>query len=155
VPDDRPTDELYELREDVEDLDMDRVFQWLSVESYWAAGRAREVVERSFAGAAATAAIYPADGGIGGIGPQVAVARLVSDGATFAWLCDVYVDAAHRGRGLGTRLAGWAADWAERHGVHRTMLATRDAHGVYAAVGFRPLSDPQRWMMLDRRASAG
>jgi GNAT superfamily N-acetyltransferase len=133
----------YRLSDDPAELDMDRVFGWLSGESYWAMGRARDVVERSFAGSY-PAGIYLPDG-------QVAVARIVSDGATFAWLCDLYVDAGHRGRGLGKRLATWAVDWIERRGVARIVLATRDAHAMYASVGFQSLQRPQWWMELDRR----
>src|SRR5512138_270430 len=115
---------------------MDRVFQWLSVESYWAKDRDRDLVERSFA-SSFPVGIYSAD-------QQVAVARIVSDSATFAWLCDVFVDTAHRGHGLGKRLAQWAVDWADRRGVNRIVLATADAHGVYASVGFVPFANPQR-----------
>ena len=79
----------------------------------------------------------------------MAFARAVTDGATFAWLCDVYVDPAERGRGLGT----WLADRARRPhlleiGVPRVLLATWDAHGVYAKAGFTPLARPERWMEL-------
>jgi GNAT superfamily N-acetyltransferase len=133
----------YRLSEDPAELDMERVFDWLSRRSYWALGRARDVVERSFAGS------YPV--GLYAGTELVAVARIVSDRATFAWLCDVYVDERHRGRGLGTRLAGWATDWARRHGVPRIILATKDAHGVYAAAGFQPFRSPERWMEIDRR----
>ena len=124
-------------------LDMDRIFRWLSVESFWAKGRDRDVIERAFAGSHPVGA-YMAD-------QQVAVARIISDRATFAWLADVFVDKAHRGRGLGNRLSRWAVDWMEQHGVQRMMLATADAHGVYATVGFEPLKHPQRLMEIDRR----
>jgi GNAT superfamily N-acetyltransferase len=86
---------------------------------------------------------------------QVAVARIVSDRATFAWLCDVYVDPDHRGRGLGTMLANWTVEWAERHGVKRVVLATLDAHGVYAKAGFVPVGHPERWMEIDTRPPFG
>jgi GNAT superfamily N-acetyltransferase len=134
----------YRLSEDPADLDLDRVFAWLSGESYWAKGRPRDVVERSFAGSASCGVYSDRDG-------QVAVARLVSDGATFAWFCDVYVDAAHRGRGLGDALARWAVQWAERNGVNRLLLGTRDAHEVYRRVGFEPLRHPSLWMEIDHR----
>jgi GNAT superfamily N-acetyltransferase len=134
----------YTLDEDPARLDMDRVADWLSGEAYWAKGRPREVVETSFAGSASCGAYSDEHG-------QVAVARLVSDGATFAWLCDVYVDAAHRGRGLGEALARWSVEWCEQRGVHRILLATRDAHEVYRRVGFVPCADPDLWMEIDRR----
>lgn len=133
----------YRFSEDPAELDLDRVFQWISHEAYWAKGRERRAVERSFANSFPLG-VYGPDG-------QVAVARIVSDEATFAWLCDVFVDAGHRGRGLGTRIARWAVDWAEGRGVPRIVLATLDAHDVYASAGFTPLTHPQRWMQIDRR----
>jgi GNAT superfamily N-acetyltransferase len=138
------TETTYRLSEDPADLDMDRVFDWLSGDAYWALGRPRDVVERSFAGSF-VCGLYAEEHG------QVAVARLVSDGATYAWFCDVYVDPAHRGRGLGGRLAQWAVDWAEQRHVHRVLLATRDAHEVYARVGFEPLRRSDIFMEIDRR----
>ncbi|WP_433371531.1 GNAT family N-acetyltransferase [Actinoplanes sp. CA-142083] len=138
----------YRLSEDPADLDMDSVVRWISLDAYWAKGRTREVIERSFANSFPVG-LYADDG------RQAAVARIVSDRATFTWLCDVYVDPAHRGRGLGTLLAGWAVEWAERHGVKRVMLATLDAHGVYAKAGFVPMAHPERWMEIDNRPSFG
>src|SRR3954469_15051551 len=97
----------YLLSEDPTDLDMDRVVRWISGDAYWAKGRPSEAGERSFANS------FPA-GLYGTDGKQVAVARIVSDRATFAWLCDVYVDPDHRGRRLGTMLAEWSVRWRER-----------------------------------------
>ena len=138
----------YRLSEDPTDLDLDRVVRWISTDAYWAVGRTREIVERSFANSV-PAGIYAYDG------QQVAVARIVSDRATFAWLCDVYVDRDHRGRGLGTVLANWAVTWAQRHGIKRVVLATVDAHEVYAKAGFAPVGHPERWMEIDTRPSFG
>jgi predicted GNAT family acetyltransferase len=77
----------------------------------------------------------------------VAYARVVTDHANFAWLCDVYVDRDHRGRGLATRLVAAVAERLDELGVRRTLLSTRDAHQVYAAIGFEPLPDPTMWMI--------
>jgi GNAT superfamily N-acetyltransferase len=87
----------------------------------------------------------------GSNGSQVAVARVVTDGATFAWLADVYVARGERGKGLGTWLVRTVRDYLAGLGVPRILLATADAHGVYEALGFTPLADPSRWMELDRR----
>jgi GNAT superfamily N-acetyltransferase len=133
----------YRLSDERAELDMDRIFHWLNVESFWAKGRPRDVIERAFAGSYPVGA-YTED-------QQVAVARIISDGATFGWLADVFVDVPHRGRGLGIRLAQWAVDWMQQRGVQRMVLATADAHGVYATVGFQPLQHPQRLMEIDRR----
>lgn len=124
-------------------MDLDRVHGWLSGESYWAAGRPRDVVDRSFA-ASLGVGVY--DGAT-----QVAVARVVTDQATFAWVCDVFVDPAHRGRGIGTWLMAAVTEHLRNQGVLRAVLATRDAHEVYAGVGFQPLAAPERWMEIDRR----
>lgn len=117
--------------------------RWLSGESYWAAGRARDVVDRSFA-ASLGVGVYDGD-------TQVGVARVVTDHATFAWVCDVFVEAGYRGRGIGTWLMAAITGHLQAEGVRRVVLATRDAHEVYAGVGFRPLAAPERWMEIDRR----
>ncbi|MGA5305748.1 GNAT family N-acetyltransferase [Nucisporomicrobium flavum] len=127
---------------------MDSVACWISTDAYWAKGRTPEVIERSFANS------FPA-GVYGPGGVQVAVARIVSDRATFAWLCDVYVDSDHRSRGLGAMLANWAVEWAERHGIKRVVLATLDAHGVYEKAGFTAIGHPERWMEIDTRPPFG
>ncbi|MEW2441485.1 GNAT family N-acetyltransferase [Micromonospora marina] len=136
----------YEISTDPDRIDLDRVHVWLATDAYWALGRDRETVARAFAGSIGFGVYRPADG------RQVAVARVVTDGATFAWLCDVYVDPAERGRGLGTWLAGAVRDHLGELGVSRILLATLDAHGVYAKIGFRPVV-ADRWMELDQRVT--
>ena len=138
----------YRLSEDPADLDLDRVVQWITTDAYWAQGRTREIVERSFAHSVPVGLYSPDDS-------QVAVARIVSDQATFAWLCDVYVEPGHRGHGLGTTIANWSVEWAARHGIKRVVLATLDAHTVYGKAGFVPLAHPERWMNIDTRPPFG
>jgi GNAT superfamily N-acetyltransferase len=75
----------------------------------------------------------------------------VTDHATFAYLCDVYVDRAVRGKGLGTALAGAVRDRLAPLGLRRVLLATDDAHGVYEKAGFAPITDPEKWMALKPR----
>jgi GNAT superfamily N-acetyltransferase len=133
----------YELSTDPDRIDVDRVYDWLSTDAYWAKGRPREIVERSFANSVLFG-IYKSN-------EQVAFARVVTDRATFAWLCDVYVDPAERGHGLGTWLAEAARDTLAEIGVLRIILATWDAHGVYAKAGFVQVARPDRWMEIDRR----
>ncbi|WDZ86352.1 GNAT family N-acetyltransferase [Micromonospora cathayae] len=135
----------YQLSTDPTRLDLDLVHRWLSTDAYWAMGRDRELVVRAFAGSIGYGVYRPGDGG------QVGVARVVTDRATFGWLCDVYVDPAERGRGLGTWLADAVRDHLADLGVRRILLATNDAHDVYAKAGFTPLPEPARWMQLDRR----
>ncbi|MEU8259351.1 GNAT family N-acetyltransferase [Micromonospora sp. NPDC048999] len=136
----------YQLSTDPARLDLDRVHRWLATDAYWAIGRERATVGRAFAGSIGFGVYRPGDG------QQVAVARVVTDRATFAWLCDVYVDRAERGRGLGTWLAGAVRDHLAELGVRRIVLSTADAHGVYAKVGFTPV-EPDRWMHLDQRVT--
>ena len=82
-----------------------------------------------------------------GDGEQVAYARVLTDRASFAWLCDVYVARDHRGRGVGHRLLEAVVEHLEPMGLSRVLLATRDAHEVYARVGFEPLPEPDMFMI--------
>ena len=138
-------DDGYVLSTDPARIDLDRVYGWLSTDAYWAKGRSRETVVRSIKASTVFGIYRPGDGA------QVAFARALTDGATFAWLCDVYVDPAERGRGLGTWLATATKDHLLETGVRRVLLATWDAHGVYAKAGYAPLAAPEQWMELDLR----
>lgn len=132
----------YRLRDD--GLDVDLIHRWLAEDSYWAAGRARETVARSLRHSYCL-------GVFTNEGRQVGVARSVTDWATFAWIADVYIDREHRGRGLGRWLVGELRDRLEEAGIPRLVLATKDAHGVYEALGFAPLARPERYMEIDKR----
>jgi len=133
----------YVLTSDPGRVDIDRVHAWLSQESYWAKGRERAVVERSIAGSRPYS-VYSQ-------GQQAAFARVVTDEATFAWICDVFVDEHHRGRGLGTWLVESIVEDLAVLGVQRFLLATRDAHEVYRRCGFVAMKGADRWMEIDRR----
>lgn len=137
-------DDGYLLSDDPDRIDIDRVHRWLSTDAYWALGRSRETVVRAFRASRPFGIYTERDGS------QVAVARVVTDGATFAWLCDVYVARGERGKGLGSWLVRTIREHLADLDVRRILLATADAHGVYAALGFTPLADPNRWMELDR-----
>jgi GNAT superfamily N-acetyltransferase len=129
----------YDLRTDLADMDLDRVHEWLSTDAYWALGRTRDNVD--------TAARNSLNYGVFRAGEQVAYARVVTDHANFAWLCDVYVDRDHRGRGLGRLMVEAVIARLDELGVRRTLLATGTAHGVYEPLGFTPLPDPSMWMV--------
>ncbi|WP_433584098.1 GNAT family N-acetyltransferase [Microbacterium hydrocarbonoxydans] len=121
-------------------IDRARVHAWLSEDAYWAKGRSRETQDAAI-DASRNYGIWDADG------EQVAYARVVTDGVTFAWLCDVFVDPGIRGGGVGkTLIEGVLAD-LEPLGLRRVMLATADAHGLYARYGFAPAEDPNRFMI--------
>jgi GNAT superfamily N-acetyltransferase len=137
-------DDGYELDTDTSRLDLPRVTQWLATDAYWALGRSGDVIRRSVEGSLCFG-VYAPDG------EQVAITRVVTDMTTFAWICDVYVARDRRGNGIGT----WMVDRVRRvlgdAGVKRIVLATADAHEVYAKIGFRPLLAPDRWMEIDER----
>ena len=140
--------EDYEVCSDLSRMDLDRVHQWLCTDAFWALGRTRETVEI----AARNSLNF---GAFDRDGVQVAYARVATDRATFAWLCDVYVDRDHRGRGLGTRLAETVVARLRPMGLKRVLLATPDAHEVYARVGFVPMPNPEDLMILGEPPGEG
>ena len=137
----------YRLTCDEERLSLDTIWRWLSTDAYWTAGRSRESVEASIE----NSFLY---GVLDGEGEIVAFARALTDRATFLWVCDVYVNRASRGQGLGTWMVAEVVDHWTKVGVPRFLLATRDAHEVYAKVGFSPVASPDRYMEIDRRPKA-
>ncbi len=132
----------YEISTDPARLDAELVHQWLSSDAYWALGRTREKQDVAIAGSLNFGAYHSTSGA------QVGYARVVTDQATFAWLCDVYVAPAARGNGLGTALAAAVRDHLAPYGVSYILLATTTAHAIYARVGFTPLTKPEKWMAL-------
>ncbi|MFI8263202.1 MULTISPECIES: GNAT family N-acetyltransferase [unclassified Streptomyces] len=131
-----------ELSTDPARLDAELIHRWLSEDSYWALGRSREKQDEAIAHSLNFGVYDTASGA------QLGYARVVTDRATFAWLCDVYVDRAARGRSLGTGLVAAIRDHLAPYGLRRVMLATADAHAVYAKVGFQPLADTEKWMLF-------
>lgn len=130
---------------DVRDrFDLPRAHRWIAEESYWARGIPFEVFEKAVANSLAFGA-YAGDGAMAAMG------RVVTDRATFGWLCDVFVDEAHRGTGLAKAMMTWFKAHPDLQGFRRMHLATADAHGLYTHYGFKPLSGTDRWMeILDR-----
>jgi GNAT superfamily N-acetyltransferase len=128
----------YWVSDEKSKIDVHRVHAWMSRESYWAAGRSYEVMARSIEQSLALG-LYSADD------VQAGFARLVTDRATFAWLCDVFVDAAHRGRGLGTFLARAATSHPDVAGIRQVLMA-EPGRSMYRKLGFGVLVSPERWM---------
>jgi GNAT superfamily N-acetyltransferase len=126
-------------------MDVARIHDYLSNESYWARGIPRERVERSIANSLCFGAF---DGGV-----QIGFARVITDYATFAYLADVFVVQSHRSRGVSKRIMQAIAEHPELQNLRRWHLVTRDAHGLYAQFGFVALDAPARHMMKLRPAS--
>ena len=125
--------EGYELATDQGAIDAVAAHAYLTT-SYWSPGIPLETVRRALAGSLCVAVRHE--------GEQVAMARVVTDRATFAYLADVYVLDAHRGKGLSKAMVAWFHAHPELQGLRRWMLMTRDAHGLYAQFGWTPLADP-------------
>jgi putative acetyltransferase len=124
-------------------VDFDLVHRWLTA-TYWSPGISRSEVWECAAGSSLVIGAYAPGGG------QVAYARVASDRARFAYIMDVFVAEEFRGRGLGKALVRFALDHPDHRAVYKWLLGTRDAHGVYATVGFAALAHPEVWMMLDK-----
>lgn len=116
---------------DRSELDVDMIHGFLAAEAYWSPGIPRATVDRAIAGSLCFG------GYLDGVG-QVAFGRVVTDAATFAYLADVFVLPAHRGRGHGKALVAAMMIHPDLQGLRRLMLATSDAHGLYAGFGFEP-----------------
>ncbi|MER6391814.1 GNAT family N-acetyltransferase [Streptomyces sp. NPDC059382] len=132
----------FEISTDPARLDAALIHRWLSEDSYWALGRSREKQDAAIAGSL-NFGLYDSVSDA-----QLGYARVVTDRATFGWLCDVYIAPDARGKGLGTALAAAVRDHLEPYGLRRVLLATADAHAVYAKVGFAALEHPEKWMAL-------
>jgi GNAT superfamily N-acetyltransferase len=119
-------------------LDIQRIHDFVSNQSYWAQGRAIETVQRALDNSL-NFGLYKSNQLIG-------FARVVTDYATFAWIADVFVLSEHRGQGLSKWIMEVILSHPELQGLRRWVLATKDAHGLYAPFGFIPLHRPERWM---------
>ena len=127
----------FECSFDKSRLDIEAIHAFLAG-TYWSPGIPRATVERAIDNSLC----------VGGFvdGQQVAFARLVTDRATFAYLADAFVIPSHRGQGLSRRLLEALMSHPEVQGLRRMLLVTRDARGLYAKFGFKPLAAPDRFM---------
>lgn len=121
----------YVISTDRERLDRDAIHRYLSEEAYWSKGIPRELVDRSIA-ASLCFGLYRGEA-------QVGFARVVTDGATFAYLGDVFVLERHRGDGLGVWLMETVMGHPDLAGLRSFVLFTADAHGLYERFGFSTL----------------
>jgi ribosomal protein S18 acetylase RimI-like enzyme len=122
------------------------VHRWLA-SSYWTPGISLDRVKTAAENSALVLGAYLGE-------EQTGYLRVISDKTRFAYLCDVWIDASHRGKGLGQMMVQHALN----HPAFATvnwLLATLDAHGVYAKLGFTPLEDPGRWMSKGKFCAGG
>lgn len=119
-------------------LNIEAIHRYLSVESYWAKNIPFETVKRSVENSLCFG-IYKNQ-------EQVGFARWVTDKATFAWLCDVYLEENYRGQGLSKKLISFMIFHPDLQGLRRYQLATLDAHGLYEQFGFTAIQNPERQM---------
>jgi GNAT superfamily N-acetyltransferase len=130
----------YAISTDPTRLDVGVIHDFLSRRSYWAQGRSPAVVQKTIEHSLCFGVFSAAE--------QVGFARVVTDYATFAWLCDVFIVEAHRGRGLSKWLIECVVAHPELQSLKRILLATRDAHELYRRYGrFETLSEPETWMV--------
>jgi GNAT superfamily N-acetyltransferase len=128
-------------------IDVGAVHAFLSEQAAWSRGIPRAVVERSIANSLCFAALVEEHAAVSSARcGLVGFARVVTDRATFAYLCDVFVLPTHRGRGVARALLGAIDAHPDLQGLRRFLLFTRDAHGLYARHGFAPLTHPGRGM---------
>ena len=131
----------YRISADADEMDLDAIHAYLS-RSYWSQGIPRDVVAKAIGGSLCF--------GLFGHERQVGFARVVTDRATFAYLCDVYVLEDHRGRGLAAWLMEAVIAHPHLQGLRRFVLATRDAHRLYEKFGVVPLARPEIFMEINR-----
>lgn len=131
------TDGHFTVSTDGSRLQIDVIVEYLSG-AYWSSNRPRALIERSLE--------HSLNFGLFDGEAQIGLARVITDYATFAYLCDVFVLEAYRGQGLGKWLMAVVTEHPDLAHLRRFLLATRDAHGLYTQFGFTPLNAPDRWM---------
>lgn len=129
---------LYSDNKDL--LQFDIIHDYLSNESYWSKGIPKELVKRAAAGSVCF--------GVYTEGKQIGYARVITDGASFGYLADVFVLEPYRGKGISKHLVKFIVDYPAFKGFRRFMLATKDAHGLYEKFGFKKMETPDRFMEI-------
>jgi GNAT superfamily N-acetyltransferase len=131
----------YLISDSIDRIDFERVTRLLK-DAFWSKDIGEAEVRKGAANSALVVAAHHAADGLAGY------LRVISDKTRFAYILDVYVDEAHRGRGLARSMVRFALDHPEMTDVYQWILITRDAHDVYRAAGFEPLWEPGRWMSI-------
>ena len=134
-------DRNYELVDGFNKMDFQRVTEMLR-SAWWSEGISRSEVIQGAKNSTLIVGAFTRDG------LQIGYCRVVSDKTRFAYILDVYVDERHRRKGLGQSMIRHILTHPELKDVYQWLLSTRDAHGVYAKVGFKGLENPDRWMEI-------
>jgi GNAT superfamily N-acetyltransferase len=129
----------YIITTDKSKMDIPVIHSYLT-RSYWSEGIPVETVAKAIDGSICFG-LFHGD-------RQIGVTRVITDKATFAYLCDVFIDESYRGKGLGKWMIEVILEQEYLQGLRRITLTTRDAHGLYSQYGFAPLPIPERWMMI-------
>lgn len=137
----------FELSTDRNRLDMGKIFHFLSVQSEWARGQSREVLERSIANSMALGLYFQ--------NQQIGFARIVTDFSRLAYVMDIFIDEPFRGRGLGTWLSAVVRTHPDLAAVSKWMLTTSDAQPVYQRAGWNLVKHPETIMEITRTNPAG
>jgi ribosomal protein S18 acetylase RimI-like enzyme len=132
----------FEVSDDPARLDLPAIHRFISGESYWAEGISEALLARAIANSLCLG-LYRGS-------LQAGFARVVTDRATYGYLCDVYVERAHRGCGLGKWLVACVLEHPDLQGLRRIALMTRDAHDLYRPFGFRTLPEATRYLEIHR-----
>jgi GNAT superfamily N-acetyltransferase len=132
----------YKIDDDYSRIDFDKLQRWLS-SAYWSIGIGKEEIEKGARNSSIVVGAYLAQ-------EQVAFLRVVSDKTRFAYFLDVFVDEDHRRQGLAKALINHVFEHPDFKDVYMWLLATRNAHPVYRELGFKPLENPQDWMIISR-----
>ena len=134
---------MFTVSTDPTRLDVPLMHVYLSQQSYWALGLPRQTLDRAIQNSL-NFGLYAPDG------RQAAFARVVTDYATFAWLCDVFVLPEFQGQGLGKQLMQAVFAHPDLQDLRRFLLATLDAHGLYRRFGFQDLAAPDRYLEIKK-----
>lgn len=121
-------------------LDVDVIYNYLNDDSYWAQGISREKLEKAIANSMCF--------GVYNDNKLAGFARVVTDNATFAYICDVFILPVFRKKGLSKWLMQTIVNHPELQGLRRWSLATADAQGLYSQFGFSQISKPENWMEI-------
>lgn len=129
----------YEISADKSRLQLETIHSFLK-DAYWCRGVPKETVAAAVDGSVCFGVYKSSE--------QVGFARVVTDRATFGWLCDVVIAEEHRGKGLSKELMKAVLSHPALQGLRRLCLSTKDAHNLYRQFGFQVTETPQNWMEI-------